>query len=93
MQKRKVSEEITADSMPTSVTELQPLVTEFMEKYKRIKQEQELLKNEEKELFDEYRPKIDMKEMKAAMKVAAIMDKVSHKDAFDTILECIEREG
>lgn len=88
MQKK---EEITADSMPSSVTELQPLVNEFMEKYKRIKNEQELLRTEEKELFDEYKPKIDMKELKAAMKVASIIEKVSHKNAFDTILECIER--
>jgi hypothetical protein len=32
-----------------------------------------------------------MKELKAAMKVAAIVEKVSHKDAFDNLLECIER--
>ena len=88
----KASEEITADNMPTSVTDLKPLIDEFMGKYKSIKQEQELLKDQEKELFEEYKQKIDMKELKAAMKVAAIMEKVSHKDAFDTILECIERD-
>ena len=90
MLRKKGSEEITADSMPTSVTDLKPLIDEFMKKYNTIKQEQELLKDQEKELFEEYRTKIDMKELKAAMRVAAIMDKVSHKDAFDTILECIE---
>jgi hypothetical protein len=92
MPKKKGSEEVTADSMPTSVTELKPLVDEFMKKYKTIKQEQELLKNQEKELFEEYKTKIDIKELKAAMKVAAIMEKISHKDAFDTILECIEND-
>ncbi len=91
MHKKRLNEEITADSMPTSITELQPLISEFMEKFRRIKGEQELLKNEEKDLFEEYKQKIDMKELKAAMKVASILEKVSHKDAFDTILECIER--
>lgn len=89
---KKKEEEVTADSMPASITELQPLIAEFMTKFKRVKQEQELLKNEERELFEEYKSKIDMKELKAAMKVASIMEKVSHKMAFDAILECIERE-
>ena len=89
--RNKASEEITADSMPSSITELQPLITEFMNKLKSIKQEQELLKDQERDLYDEYKNKIDMKELKAALKVAAIKEKVSHKDAFDTILECIER--
>ena len=92
MFKKKVDSEITADSMPTSVTELKPLVDEFLDKFKRIKQEQELLKDQERELFDEYKTKIDMKELKAAMKVVAIKDKVSHKNTFDLILECLERD-
>lgn len=81
-----------SDVMPSSITELKPIVDEFMTKLKRIKQEQELLKAEEKELYDEYKSKLDVKEMKAAMKVAMIKEKVSHKDTFDTLLECIERD-
>lgn len=81
-----------ADVMPSSLTELKPLVDEFLTKLKRIKQEQELLKVDEKELYEEYKTKIDMKEMKAAMKVATIKEKVAHKDAFDNLLECIERD-
>jgi hypothetical protein len=45
----------SVDSMPSSVTDMQPLIKEFMDKFKHIKQEQELLKNDEKELFEEYK--------------------------------------
>jgi hypothetical protein len=91
MKKRVDLSDETPDIMPSSITELQPLVFEFIGKLKRIKNEQELLKTEERDLFEEYKNKIDMKEFKAAMKVASIKEKVSHKDAFDNILECIER--
>jgi hypothetical protein len=90
--KKKASKEITADTMPTDITELAPLVTEFLEKLNVIKHEQECLKDQEKELFEEYESKIDMKEMKAALRVASIKKKISHKDAFDSILQCIEDE-
>lgn len=95
MTTRKENQTATVDGsdvMPSSITELKPIVDEFMTKLKRIKQEQELLKADEKELYEEYKSKIDVKEMKAAMKVAMIKEKVSHKDTFDTLLECIERD-
>ena len=95
MTTRKENQTATVDGsdvMPSSITELKPIVDEFMTKLKRIKQEQELLKSDEKELYEEYKSKIDVKEMKAAMKVAMIKEKVSHKDTFDTLLECIERD-
>ena len=82
-----------ADTMPSSITELKPLVSEFIEKYKALKNEQEELKEREKDLFEEYEDKIDMKEMRAALRVNNILKKVAHKDAFDNILECLERSA
>lgn len=84
--------ESTADAMPSSITDLKVVVDEFMEKFNRIKQEQETLKEDEKALIEEYKDRIDMKELKAAMRVVAIKNKVSHKDAFDNLLKCVEGE-
>lgn len=82
-----------ADSMPSSITELEPLVREFVEKLKTIKNEQETLKLDEKELLEEYAEKLDLKTLKAAMRVVAVREKIERKDAFDTLVEVLERIG
>jgi hypothetical protein len=81
------------DSMPAGLTELEPIVREFVEKLKTLKNEQELLKQDEKELLEEYAEKLDMKTLKAAMRVVAVREKVERKDAFDTLVEVLERIG
>jgi uncharacterized protein (UPF0335 family) len=78
------------DTQPTSVTDLEPLVKEFMEKLKRIDSEIELLSLDRKELFEEYKEKIDMKTLKQAIRVAAIREKVERKDTFDTFVHLLE---
>jgi uncharacterized protein (UPF0335 family) len=80
-----------ADTMPSSITDLEPIIQEFVEKMKRIKNEQELLKQDEKDLMEEYKDKLDMKALKAAMRVVAVKEKVDHKDTFDTMVEVLER--
>lgn len=77
--------------MPSSITDLEPIIQEFVEKMKRIKNEQELLKQDEKDLMEEYKDKLDMKALKAAMRVVAVKEKVDHKDTFDTMVEVLER--
>jgi uncharacterized protein (UPF0335 family) len=62
-----------------------------LEEMKRIKNEQELLKQDEKDLMEEYKDKLDMKALKAAMRVVAVKEKVDHKDTFDTMVEVLER--
>ncbi len=81
------------DSMPAGITELEPIVREFVEKFRRVKNEQELLKQDEKELLEEYAEKLDMKTLKAAMRVVAVREKIERKDAFDTLVEVLERIG
>jgi hypothetical protein len=88
---KKVEDTTGADSMPSSVTELEPLVKEFVEKLRTIQNEQELLKQDEKALIETYSEKLDMKTLKAAMRVVAVKEKVSHKDTFDTLVEVLER--
>ena len=79
------------DSMPASITELEPLVFEFIKKLKTIKAEQDTLKQDEKDLMEDYSKKLDMKTLKAAMRVVAVKEKVERKDAFDTLVEVLER--
>lgn len=81
------------DSMPAGITQLEPIVREFVEKLKSIKNEQELLKEDEKALLEEYAEKLDMKTLKAAMRVVAVREKIERKDAFDTLVEVLERIG
>lgn len=78
------------DTQPTSVTDLEPLVKEFMDKLKRIDSEIELLTLDRKELFEEYKEKIDMKTLRQAIRVAAIREKVERKDTFDTFVHLLE---
>jgi hypothetical protein len=77
--------------MPTSITDLEPIIQEFVEKMKRVKNEQELLKQDEKDLMEEYKDKLDIKTLKAAMRVVAVKEKVDRKDTFDTMVEVLER--
>jgi hypothetical protein len=81
------------DVMPSSLTELEPIIKEFVDKLKTIKNEQDLLKQDEKALIEEYGEKLDMKTLKAAMRVVAVREKVNHKDTFDTLVEVLERLG
>jgi uncharacterized protein (UPF0335 family) len=78
------------DTQPTSLTDLEPLVKEFMEKLKRIDSEIELLTLDRKELFEEYKEKIDMKTLRQAIRVAAIREKVERKETFDTFVHLLE---
>lgn len=88
---RETNNDMGADSMPSSLTELEPLVRDFIEKLKSVKNEQELLKADEKALMEEYKDKLDIKTLKAAMRVVAVKSKVEHKDSFDNLVEVLER--
>jgi hypothetical protein len=90
--KQQASEDV-ANSQPTSITELQPIVEEFLKRYNQVKQEQELLKEDEKALVAEFSSKLDTKTLKFAMKSVEIKTKVEHKDSFDNMVEVLERIG
>ncbi len=93
MSQNRTEEARGVDTMPAGLTELEPIVREFVEKLKNIKNEQELLKQDEKDLLEEYAEKLDMKTLKAAMRVVAVREKIERKDAFDTLVEVLERIG
>ena len=89
--KQTTEEGAGVDRMPSSVTELEPVIREFVDKLRTIKNEQETLKQDEKDLIEEYSEKLDMKTLKAAMRVVAVREKVDRKDAFDTLVEVLTR--
>lgn len=78
------------DVYPSSLTDLRPIVKEFIEKLESVEHEIELLNQQRKELFEEYEAQIDIKELKAALRVHKIMKKVSHKDAFESYCSILE---
>lgn len=78
------------DTFPSSLTDLRPIVKEFIEKLESVEHEIELLNEQRKELFEEYESQIDIKELKAALRVHKIMKKVSHKDAFESYCSILE---
>ncbi len=86
----KKDEGTGVDTQPTSITDLEPIIKEFVDKLKRIDSEIELLTLDRKELFEEYKDKLDMKTLKQAMRVAAIKEKVARKDTFDTFVHILE---
>lgn len=78
------------DLHPDSLTDLKPIIQEFVTRFMNLEHEIELLNADKKELFEEFGQKIDIKELKAALRVYKIEQKVSHRHAFDSILECLK---
>ena len=78
------------DLQPDSLTDLKPIIQEFLSRLNQIEHEIDTLNADKKELFEEFSQKVDVKELKAALRVYKIQQKVSHKHAFDSILECLE---
>lgn len=89
--KKKSEDESVANSQPMSITELQPIVEEFMKELSTLKQEQELLKEDEKALVEKYADKLDTKTLKLAMKSVDLKAKVERKDTYDLMVEILER--
>lgn len=89
--KRKTEDTQPDAAQPTSLTELEPVVKEFVEKLKRLEHEEETLREMKKELVDQYTGKLDTKMLKLALRVSAIKEKAEHKDSFDTFCEILDR--
>lgn len=83
-----------AENQPDELGALTELVSEFIDKVKSIENEIETLKADQKELIEEYKDKLDMKTLQAAMRTVKIKKKVGFKDTFDTFCMIIEsKEG
>lgn len=80
----------TADLMPDELKALKVLVEEFIAKLQNIDNEIQLLKDDRKDLLEEYSDRLDMRTLKAAMRIVDIKKSVAHKDTFESFLEVLE---
>lgn len=80
-----------ADAQSSSLTELEPIVKEFVNRLKNIENEIKLLNDDKKRLVEEYGDRLDVKTLKAAIKVVEVREKIGHKDTFDTFVEVLEK--
>lgn len=78
-----------AQRQPDELGALRKLVVEFVDKFKSIENEAELLKESQKELVEEYSDRLDMKTLKAAMRTVKIMKTVGFKDTFDVFVDIL----
>ncbi len=89
MAKKSAPEKAVAEMQPDEINALRALVKEFMDKVEAVDNEIDQLKEDRKELIDEYKDKLDMKTLQAALKVLKIQASVEHKDAYDLFLEAL----
>lgn len=89
MPKRNVSNYNVDLMQPDEVNALKALAKEFVERLQVVDSEIDLLKEDRKTLIEEYKTKLDLKTLQAALKVAKIQSTVEHKDTFDLFLESL----
>jgi uncharacterized protein (UPF0335 family) len=81
-----------AERQPDEIGALTELVVEFIDKVKSIESEIETLKTDQKELIEEYKDRLDMKTLQAAMRTVKIKKKVGYKDTFDIFCSILEEK-
>lgn len=74
---------------PDELNALKQTVKEFISRLENIDNELELLKEDRKELLEEFKNKLDMKTLQAALRVVKIKQGVAHMDTFDAFMEVL----
>ena len=82
----------TADRQPSELGDLKSLVSNFLDRFKNIESEIELLKEDQKQLVEEFSDRLDIKTLQAAIRTVKIKKKVAFKDTFDTFVEILEQK-
>lgn len=78
-----------ASLQPDELNALKTVVREFIERLSNIDNEAEELKESRKDLIAEFEDKLDVKTLKAAMRVAKIQGDVAHRHTFDLFMEVL----
>lgn len=78
------------DNQPDELGQLSALVKEFTDKLKVIDHELETLKEDRKQLLEDYSDRLDIKTLKAAMRVVKIQSEQAHRSTFDNFVEVLE---
>ena len=81
-----------ADRQPSELNDLKSLIGQFLERFKNIESEIDLLKEDQKQLVEEFSDRLDMKTLQAAMRTVKIKKKVAYKDTFDTFVEILSEK-
>ena len=88
MAKKAPSVDVAA-LQPDELGALKKLVKEFIDRVQNVDNEIETLKEDRKTLIEEYKEKLDMKTLQAALKVTKIQATVDHRDTYDLFLEVL----
>jgi uncharacterized protein (UPF0335 family) len=68
-------------------------VEEFVSKYMRIENEKSMLADDQKELFAEYKEEMDLKALRAAIRIAKIKLRLGESEGeLDNMLETVENK-
>lgn len=78
------------DEMPENLSELKPIVNEFVNRMRTLENEEVSLREAKQELVEEYATKLDTKTLKLALRLVDLKKKVQHKHYFDLFLKVLE---
>ena len=92
MPKRFKQEESGADEMPENLSDLKPIVKEFVDRMRTLEHEETTLREAKKDLVEEYSSKLDTKTLKLALRLMDLKKKVQHKHYFDMFVNILERD-
>lgn len=67
-------------------------IREYVERYRNLKNEELEIRERLKELKDEFKEKVDMKELARAMKVVKAETAVRHQWEYDNIVEVLRKD-
>jgi uncharacterized protein (UPF0335 family) len=77
-------------TQPDELNELASIVEEFTKRLSVIEQEIAGLKEDRKDLISEFKEKLDMKTLSAAMRIVKTKRTTEHKHTLDQFLDIIE---
>jgi uncharacterized protein (UPF0335 family) len=78
------------EQMPDEINDLKAVAKEFIDRMTVIENEISTLKEDLKQLVEEYKDRLDIKTLNAALRVIKIKNKVQHRDTFDTFIEILQ---
>ena len=90
---RSKNQQVEPDEMPENLSELKPIVNEFVDRMRTLEHEETTLREAKKELVEEYGTKLDTKTLKLALRLVELKKKVQHKHYFDLFLQIIDPES
>lgn len=92
MAKNTEIENQNAEMQPDELNALKEVTEEFIKRLSHFDTEMETLKEAKRDLIEEFKTKLDMKTLQAALRIVKIKKGVAHKHTFDCFMEVLEPE-